>query len=98
MAHYGYILRSLKDGRLYTGCTGDVAERLRHHNRGGTPSTRHRRPFELVYVEEYPDRPTAQTRERWLKSLEGGSAKFELVAQQTPSIVAATQRRWLEPA
>jgi putative endonuclease len=95
MAHYLYILKSLKDERLYTGCTANVPERIRNHNRGGTPSTRHRRPFQLIYVEEYPDRTTALARERELKSLEVGAAKFDLVAQQTPEMVAATQMRWL---
>ena len=95
MSHYVYILRSLKTGRLYTGCTADVAERVRNRNRGGTPSTRGRGPYELVYVEEYPDKATAMARERWLKSLEGGAEKFRLVAAQTPEMVEATRHRWL---
>ncbi len=95
MRHYVYILRSLKDGRLYTGCTADLGERVANHLRGGTPSTRHRRPLELVYVEEWPDKASAMARERSLKSLQGGGEKFELVASQTPEALRQLRSRWL---
>ena len=96
MAYYVYILRSLKDGRLYTGCGASVRERFEHHNHGGTQSTRHRRPLELVYVEEHLDKAIAMARERRLKSLEGGGEKFRLVAEQTEEMIAETRRRWLD--
>src|SRR2546430_925139 len=69
MPCYLYILRSLKDQRLYTGICADVGDRFRYHNHGGSASTKHRRPFELLYVEEFPDRSAAALRERQLKSL-----------------------------
>ncbi|MEX1194357.1 MAG: GIY-YIG nuclease family protein [Dehalococcoidia bacterium] len=34
-----YVLRSNKDGRLYTGVTGDLRRRLAEHNRGIVRST-----------------------------------------------------------
>ncbi|HWJ92022.1 MAG TPA: GIY-YIG nuclease family protein [Flavisolibacter sp.] len=34
MAYYVYILKSLKDGKFYIGCTTDVEARLRFHNGG----------------------------------------------------------------
>ena len=48
-----YVLRSLKDERLYTGIAADRRERLREHNAGGVRSTRSRRPFVLVYSEPF---------------------------------------------
>lgn len=48
---YVYVLRSLKDGKLYTGFTEDLRRRIEKHNRGQEPSTKHRAPFELVYYE-----------------------------------------------
>ena len=90
-----YILRSLKDGRLYTGIGKNVSERIHHHNRGGTPSTRHRRPLELLYVEEYPDRTSAANRERYLKSLEGGPEKHRIVGSLTAADIAAVQAKYL---
>ena len=66
-----YVLRSLKNGRLYTGSTDRLDERLREHARGKTAYTRHAGPFELVYSEEAEDRLTARRRERFLKSGQG---------------------------
>jgi len=63
-----YVLRSLKDLRLFVGMTEDVESRLKKHNAGGVPSTRYRRPLELVYQEECRDRNEARHREIFLKS------------------------------
>ena len=63
-----YVLRSLKDGKLYTGMTTDVQRRLQEHNHGKNPSTRHRRPFLLVHAEVYPSRAEAAKWEHFLKS------------------------------
>ena len=81
MAHYLYILRSLKDGRLYVGETRDVRRRLVKHNAGLVQSTRHRRPLELVAARRFPDRRAALTYERFLKTLEGSTEKRILVEQ-----------------
>ena len=95
MPCYLYILRSLKDGNLYTGIAVDVGERFRYHSRGGSRSTRHRLPLELVYVEEHADRSAAAKRERQLKSLEGGAEKHSIVAGLTAEDIARTQERYL---
>jgi putative endonuclease len=88
--YYLYILRSKTTGRLYTGTTDDIARRIRDHHLGNTASTKGRGPWELVYLEEHPDRATALQRERQLKSLEGGSEKFRLVATATEE----QRQRW----
>ena len=80
MAYYVYILRSLADGKLYVGSTANVHERLQRHNMGFVPSTRHRRPLELVYQEQHASRSTAVVREKYLKSLEGSREKARLIA------------------
>ena len=66
-----YVLRSLKNGRLYTGSTNDIERRLAEHSRGKTRYTRYAGPFELVYTEDQPDGPAARRRERFLKSGQG---------------------------
>jgi len=48
---YVYILKSIKDGLLYTGSTNDLKKRFVLHNRGSVPSTKYRRPFNLIYYE-----------------------------------------------
>ena len=75
MNHWLYILRSVKDGKLYVGVTKNVENRLRQHNEGITPSTRYREPFELIYKECYNSKREALKRERYLKSLEGSKEK-----------------------
>ena len=81
MPFYVYILRSLKDGKLYTGHTANIEERLIRHNEGRVRSTKHRRPFELVYLEKHKTRCEAMKRESYLKSPEGGQTKKKLITE-----------------
>ena len=81
MKYYLYLLRSLKDGQLYTGHTRDVTRRLWRHNAGLVAATRGRRPFELLYSEEHRSKQEAVQRERYLKSLEGSAEKARIVAR-----------------
>ncbi len=69
--HYVYVLKSLRNGRLYTGSTADIALRLAEHNNGRSKATKHTRPFELVYQESYNSRAEAYARETFLKSGRG---------------------------
>jgi putative endonuclease len=66
-----YVLRSKKDGWFYVGFSGDVAKRLVEHNRGYNRSTKSRRPFELLHVEECSSRQAARDREKYFKSGKG---------------------------
>ncbi len=78
--YFVYILQSLKDDNLYTGCTSDLEERIKAHNSGKVKSTQKRKPFELVYFEEYLTSLEARRRESFLKSYEGGKLKRDLIA------------------
>lgn len=69
--HYTYVLQSLKDGRWYTGMTADLRSRIHDHEKGRVPSTRHRRPFLLVYYEACLRESDAVRRERYLKTGRG---------------------------
>ncbi len=69
--HTVYVLRSLKDDNLYIGCTSDMEERLRMHNNGAVQSTKSRRPFELIFQEEYSDKYAAFNKERYYKTAKG---------------------------
>lgn len=63
-----YVLRSNKDGKLYTGFTNDIRKRFRQHNNNEVASTKGRWPFELIYYEAYRDKFDAIAREKYLKS------------------------------
>ncbi len=69
MPYYCYILKCA-DGTYYTGWTVDPQRREKQHNRGcGSRYTRARLPVRVIYVEEQPDKKTAMSRERRIKSL-----------------------------
>jgi putative endonuclease len=64
---YVYILKSVKDGKLYIGSTSDLRRRLSEHNGGKVTSTKSRIPFELRYYEAYTAEQEARQREAALK-------------------------------
>jgi putative endonuclease len=67
-----YALQSDVDHGFYIGMTSDLEQRLKDHNAGRNRSTKARRPFKLVYVEQCGTRIEARKRERYLK---GGSGR-----------------------
>ncbi|MDP2861010.1 MAG: GIY-YIG nuclease family protein, partial [bacterium] len=60
---YVYILISEKDRRYYIGCTHDIGLRLKKHNNGEVCSTKHFRPWKLIYHEEYTTLSDSRKRE-----------------------------------
>lgn len=68
---YTYVLKSIKNGKLYTGSSDNVERRLREHNFGKTKSNKANRPFELVYKEVYLTRSEAVRRELFFKTGKG---------------------------
>lgn len=66
--YYVYLLRSVKDGRFYTGHTANLRNRLAQHNQGRVRSTKARRPLELVYWESFKTRVEVMRREKKLKA------------------------------
>ncbi len=65
---YTYILKSKKDGSIYTGSTKDLRKRIVQHNKGLSSYTRSRRPFEIIYYEACLLEDKARSRELYLKS------------------------------
>ncbi|HOZ55690.1 MAG: GIY-YIG nuclease superfamily protein [Parcubacteria group bacterium ADurb.Bin316] len=71
MFYYVYILRSLKDKKLYIGYTENLDERIKKHNDGANESTRNRRLFKLIFAEAFIDEIDARKRERFFKTGHG---------------------------
>ena len=66
-----YILKSEKDNKRYIGFTQDLSRRILEHNNGMVKSTRNRKPFELVYTEEFESKSEAMIREKFFKTGKG---------------------------
>jgi putative endonuclease len=68
---YVYILRSQKTGRRYVGSCEDLDDRVRRHNAGEGPATKHGVPWILVHSERFETRLEAMRRERYYKTGRG---------------------------
>jgi len=68
MFYYTYVLKSVKDGKWYTGITEDLRKRFKEHNQNKVISTKGRSPFKLIYYEACLNRSDAASREIYLKT------------------------------
>jgi putative endonuclease len=71
MAYFLYILKSEMSDSSYVGHTSDLTKRILEHNSGKSLSTRGKKPWRIVYKEEYSTRSEAILRERHFKSVQG---------------------------
>jgi len=96
---YTYILKSKKDGKMYTGSTKNLRLRFEQHKKGDVESTKYRRPLELIYYEACVVEDDARRREKVLKSYRGkmllrnrlksyftGSSAISTVAKRTHNL------------
>ena len=67
LMYYVYLIKSKKNGRVYTGYSEDLRQRLEDHNAGKSSYTRNNRPYVLIYYEAYLSREEAQKCECSLK-------------------------------
>ncbi|MCX6310348.1 MAG: GIY-YIG nuclease family protein [Bacteroidetes bacterium] len=65
-----YLLKC-NDGTFYTGCTSDLNDRMKRHNRGEILYTKSRLPFELHNYFAFNDKYKAYAFEKYLKSGSG---------------------------
>ena len=66
--YFTYLLKSLKDGKFYTGYTQNIKLRFEQHNKGLVESTKDRRPLILIYFEACLSQADALHREKYLKT------------------------------
>ncbi|OGD68133.1 excinuclease ABC subunit C [Candidatus Campbellbacteria bacterium RIFCSPLOWO2_01_FULL_34_15] len=71
---YTYIIKSKKDGNLYTGATSNLRKRFKLHNSNEIKSTKNRGPYVLIYYEACLSRGDAFRREKYLKT--GAGKKY----------------------
>jgi putative endonuclease len=65
-----YILKCA-DNSYYTGCTSDLDDRLRRHNKGENTYTKERLPVMLIYYSTFINKYKAYAFEKYLKSGSG---------------------------
>lgn len=68
MPHFVYILKSKQREWYYVGMSQNVKKRFSRHNREKVPATKNYKPFDLLLVEEFPDRMSARHREKYYKT------------------------------
>lgn len=68
MFYYLYVLKSLKDKKLYIGKTKDLRNRLKKHLAGEVTATKGRLPLELIYYEAYTNKTMWSKQEKFYKS------------------------------
>ena len=66
--YYVYVLKSLKDGKNYTGYTKNLKLRFQQHSDGLVESTKNRRPLQIIYFEGCLNQQDATHREKYLKT------------------------------
>jgi putative endonuclease len=71
--HYVYILKSLKDLKLYIGKSDNLKRRIDEHFTGKVKSTKSRIPLKLVFYEAFLDKKDADRREKYFKTSKGKS-------------------------
>ena len=96
MSAYVYMLRC-SDGSLYVGSTRDLATRLHQHQIGmGAIHTRARRPFELVWHEEYENVGLAFSREKQIQNW-GRAKRLALIDQDYESLPGLAKKDFGRP-
>ena len=66
--YYTYVLLSVKDNQFYVGATNNLKKRIWRHKNGLVPSTKNRRPINLIYYEACLNQKDAYSREKYLKT------------------------------
>jgi putative endonuclease len=68
---FAYIIKSELTETHYYGSCEDLEIRIQKHNGGKVKYTKSKRPWKLLYFEEFPTRSEAYKRELFFKSRAG---------------------------
>ena len=71
MPFFAYVIKSDFDGTHYYGHCEYIGIRIKRHNGGKVRYTKSRRPWKLLYSEEFETRTEAYKRELFFKSRSG---------------------------
>jgi putative endonuclease len=68
--HYVYILLC-NNGKIYTGCTNNLNERIQRHRKGYVDSAKGLLPLELIFYCAFKNKYKANAFEKYLKTGSG---------------------------
>lgn len=69
--YYFYILRSIKNKKLYLGYSPDLKARLISHNNGENKATKPNTPYEIIYYSGFINKDDAIKAEQYYKTTSG---------------------------
>ncbi len=69
--YYVYVLKSLKNKKIYIGRTQDLKRRIKEHSQGKVWTTKRLLPIKLVFYEAFSSKQDAIRRERYFKTSKG---------------------------
>ena len=72
--YYVYIIKSLTNGKLYTGFTRDLKSRFKKHKGRGVHTTKRMGELSLIFYEAFKSEEDAKRRELYLKTSKGKRA------------------------
>lgn len=68
---YVYILENQINGKIYTGFTSNLKQRLQQHLQGHVHTTSRMDKLKLIFYEAFIDKRDAVERENYLKTTQG---------------------------
>ncbi|MBI3384875.1 GIY-YIG nuclease family protein [Candidatus Gottesmanbacteria bacterium] len=69
--YYFYVLRSLKNNKLYLGFTSNLRKRFNSHNNGENNATKPYAPYELIFYSGFKNQKDALNCEKYFKTTSG---------------------------
>lgn len=69
--YYFYVLKFIKNGKLYYGFTNNLKRRISDHKSGQSDFTSKNGEFELIFYEAYKNKLDAQEAEKYFKTGHG---------------------------
>jgi len=69
--YFVYIIQNKDNGKIYTGFTSDLDNRLRQHNENISGYTKNKGPWKVVWFAGFESKILAEQFERYLKSGSG---------------------------
>ena len=88
MPHIVYILRSLRQKKLYIGYTTNLERRIEEHNTGKSAATKPYAPWEMIFYETYNNSVDAKRREQYFKTSKGKSTLRMMLTETLKSSAA----------